>query len=422
MHVGHLRTTIIGDCFNRVLSAVGDTVIPQNHIGDWGRQFGMLIEQILFEDLDLDTLDLPGAEDLYLRANAHLSADESFAEKARERVVMLQSGDEATREIWSKLIAVSKRGFNKTYARLNVLLTDDDIAGESSYNDKLGEICADLEARGIAVKDQGALVVFVDGFDAPAIMRNSAGGYGYDVTDVAALRHRVEDLHADRLIYVTDARQANHFALLFGVCRKAGYLPESVTAEHIGYGMVLGKDGHPFKTRDGGAVHLDDLLDEAEKHAAPAVALAAIKYADLSNGIQKDYVFDPERMTATTGDTGPYLQYAHARVTQILARATAEGLEPGQITQLAEPQEQTLALALTGFGDVVAEVAKQLTPHKLCGYLYDLSVKFSAFYENCPVMKSEGEVRASRLALCQATRQILGAGLNLLGIAAPDRM
>jgi len=422
MHIGHLRTTIIGDCFTRVLRATGDTVIPQNHIGDWGRQFGMLIEQIHDEQLALDGLELKSAEALYLRANGHFNADDDFAERARRRVVALQSGDEATRAIWRQLIDISLAGFNQTYDRLGVLLSDSDIAGESSYNDDLATIANDLETRGIAVVDDGALVVFVDGIDAPAIIRNRAGGYGYDVTDLAALRRRVNVLKAERLIYVTDARQHGHFDLVFGVAKKAGYLPDRVEAQHVGYGMVLGTDGHPFKTREGTAAYLTDLLDAAEQLTTPEVALAAIKYADLSNQLQKDYVFDADRMTATTGDTGPYLQYAHARVTQILARAGAEGLIWDAVTTITEASEISLALSLTGFGDVVADVATNLTPHKLCLYLYDLAGKLSVFYEQCPVLKSEGDVRASRLALCDATRKVLSRGLYLLGIPAPDRM
>ncbi|MDK7733120.1 arginine--tRNA ligase [Propionimicrobium lymphophilum] len=422
MHVGHLRSTIIGDCFNRVLSATGEDVIAQNHIGDWGRQFGMLIEQIIDEDLDLGSLDLAGAEELYKRANESLNSSEEFADRARARVVKLQGGDEATREIWERLIEISKAGFNNTYRRLNVLLDDDDLAGESTYNEFLNQVAEDLQSRGIAVEDQGALVVFVDGFDAPAIIRNSAGGYGYDVTDIAAIRYRVNELKADRIIYVTDARQANHFALAFAVARKAGYLPDSVKAEHVGFGMVLGPDGKPFKTREGTAVHLDDLLDDAEKNATPEVALAAIKYADLSSGLQKDYVFDVERMTATSGDTGPYLQYAHARCANILREAEARGFQPSEVGQLAEPAEQDLALQLSGFGNAVHVVAADLTPHKLCGYLYELADKFSKFYEKCPVLKSADEVRASRLGLVAATKQVLAAGLGLLGIVAPERM
>lgn len=422
MHVGHLRSTIIGDCFNRVLSATGEDVIAQNHIGDWGRQFGMLIEQIIDEDLDLGSLDLAGAEELYKRANESLNSSEEFADRARARVVKLQGGDEATREIWERLIEISKAGFNNTYRRLNVLLDDGDLAGESTYNEFLNQVAEDLQSRGIAVEDQGALVVFVDGFDAPAIIRNSAGGYGYDVTDIAAIHYRVNELKADRIIYVTDARQANHFALAFAVARKAGYLPDSVKAEHVGFGMVLGPDGKPFKTREGTAVHLDDLLDDAEKNATPEVALAAIKYADLSSGLQKDYVFDVERMTATSGDTGPYLQYAHARCANILREAEARGFQPSEVGQLAEPAEQDLALQLSGFGNAVHVVAADLTPHKLCGYLYELADKFSKFYEKCPVLKSVDEVRASRLGLVAATKQVLSAGLELLGIVAPERM
>jgi len=422
MHVGHLRTTIIGDCFNRVLTFLGDQVIPQNHVGDWGRQFGMLIEQIADEGLDLDTLDLTGAEALYLRANKHLDADPEFADRARARVVALQSGDPETRAVWQHLIETSKRGFNKTYARLGVLLTDADIAGESSYNDMLAGVCADLQSRGVATTDDGALVCFAPGFDAPAILCNSAGGYGYDVTDIAAIKHRVDDLRADRIIYVTDARQANHFALVFAVARCAGYLPERVQVQHVGYGMVLGADGRPFKTREGTAAYLDDLLDAAEERAAPEVALAAIKYADLSNQLQKDYVFDPERMVATHGDTGPYLQYAHARTRGIMREAEEKGLAVGPVTVVAEPQEQTLALLLTRFGEFVELVGETLQPHRLCGYLYDLACAYSVFYENCPVLKSDGDVRASRLGLCQATSRVLALGLGLLGIEAPERM
>ncbi|MGI3785056.1 MAG: arginine--tRNA ligase [Janthinobacterium lividum] len=424
MHVGHLRTSIIGDCFNRVLTAVGHEVLPQNHLGDWGTQFGQLVEQILVERVDAATLDLDEVEDLYKRAAAHFKADHDFADLARLRVVKLQSGDEETLRIWRELVDVSLAAHDVMYARLHLLLTDEHLAGESIYNAVLGSVADELKAKGVAVVDDGALCVFVPGFNAPLILRKRDGGYGYDVTDLAALRHRVRDLHADRLIYVVDVRQGDHFAQVFAVSRMAGWLPDSVAAQHVGYGMVLGNDGKPYKTRDGKAMHLSTLLDMAEEIASPPVALAAIKYADLSNGLNKDYVFDVERMVQTTGNTGPYLQYAHARMTQVLARATAEGLmgEREAVTVLAEPQEQALALLLSGYGEVVAEVAKTLQPHKLCTYLYDLAGTLSVFYERCPVLRSEGEVRSSRLALCCATKRVLAAGLDLLGIEALDRM
>ena len=422
MHVGHLRTTIIGDCFNRVLTALGHEVIPQNHIGDWGTQFGMLVEHIIEAGIDVTALDLAGAEQLYKDSKKHFDDDPGFATRARARVVKLQGGDQETLVIWRQLIAVSLAGFNAAYQRLGVLLTDADLAGESTYNDALPEVAADLAGRGIAVVDDGALVLWVEGFDAPLIIRKSDGGYGYDTTDMAAIRHRVRELKADRIIYVTDVRQSQHFQELFEAARKAGYLPDDVEAQHVGYGMVLGPDSRPFKTRDGGTVSLTSLLDLAEQEASPEIALAAIKYADLSGAIHKDYVFDAERMVQTTGDTGPYLQYAHARICQILRRAEAENISWGAVAVLEDPAEQTLALVLSRFGEVVDEVARALTPHKLCGYLYELAGAFSAFYEDCPVLRSEGEVRSSRLALAAATREVLAQGLHLLGIEAPDRM
>ena len=424
MHVGHLRTSIIGDCFNRVLTAVGHEVLPQNHLGDWGTQFGQLVEQILVERVDASTLTLEEVEDLYKRAAAHFKADHDFADLARLRVVKLQSGDEETLRIWRELVDVSLASHNVMYARLHLLLTDEHLAGESIYNAVLGSVADELKTKGVAVVDDGALCVFVPGFNAPLILRKRDGGYGYDVTDLAALRHRVRDLHANRLIYVVDVRQGDHFAQVFAVSRMAGWLPDTVSAQHVGYGMVLGNDGKPYKTRDGKAMHLSTLLDMAEEIAAPPVALAAIKYADLSNGLNKDYVFDVERMVQTTGNTGPYLQYAHARMTQVLARAKAEGVLPEHeaVTVLDEPQEQALALALSGYGEVVAEVATTLQPHKLATYLYDLAGTLSVFYERCPVLRSEGEVRASRLALCSDAKRVLAAGLDLLGIEALDRM
>ncbi|MDR1212947.1 MAG: arginine--tRNA ligase [Propionibacteriaceae bacterium] len=426
MHVGNLRSTIIGDCLARVLRGVGHQVVAQNHIGDWGTQFGMLVEQILDEGIDATGLTLDSSVELYKRAQAHFRADDDFADRARRRVVALQSGDGATRAIWQALIDVSKAGFNRAYRRLGVLLTDADLAGESIYNDALAGVAADLERAGIAVPDAGALVVFVEGDQTPLIVRKSDGGYGYAATDLAAIRHRVCDLGAGRLIYVVGAPQAHHFQQLFAVARRAGWLPPAVPAEHVAFGSVLGPDGKMFKTRDGRAVTLDSLLDAAEEQTAPAIAMAAVKYADLSNSLHKDYVFDVDRMVATTGDTGPYLQYAHARANQILRRAAAEGdlVDDAQALapELSEPAERTLALLLSRFGDTVAEVADQLQPHRLCGYLYDLATALSAFYEQCPVLKASGRTRASRLVLCRATQKVLAQGLDLLGIVAPERM
>jgi arginyl-tRNA synthetase len=423
MHVGHLRSTVIGDCLRRVLTAVGHQVIAQNHIGDWGTQFGMLVEEILDEGIDPPSLTLAGAEALYARASAHFRANPEFAERARRRVVALQSGDEETRRIWRELINVSLAGFNEAYQRLGVLLTNDDLAGESTYNDDLSQLVAELEANGTAVIDDGALCVFVDGFSAPLIVRKRDGGFGYAATDLAAIRRRVKELHSDRIIYVVDARQSDHFEQVFGAARKAGFLPNSVRVEHVAFGTVLGLDGKPFKTREGTAVTLNVLLDAAEEEAAPPVALAAIKYADLSTGLNKDYVFDVHRMVQTIGNTGPYLQYAHARMTQVLRKAEAEGYgEQTKVMVLDHPAEQTLALLLTRFSDVVDDVAETLQPHKLCAYLYDLSGALAIFYEQCPVLRAEGTVRDSRLALCSATKKVLANGLNLLGIEALDRM
>ena len=423
MHVGHLRSTVIGDCLYRVLRGIGHRVIPQNHIGDWGTQFGMLVEQILSEGIDPAALTLPEAEALYTRASAHFRADETFADQARRRVVALQAGDELTRSIWHELITISLAGFNAAYARMGVLLTDRDLDGESTYNDDLATVVAELERDGTAVVDDGALCVFVDGFAAPMIVRKRDGGFGYATSDLAAVRRRVRDMHANRIIYVVDFRQSDHFDQVFAVGRKAGFLPDDVVTEHVAFGTVLGTDGKPFKTREGTAVTLNALLDAAEQQAAPPIALAAIKYADLSNGLNKDYVFDINRMVQTTGNTGPYLQYAHARMAQVLRKATAEGIgEQNKVLVLDEPAEQALALLITRYGEIVDEVAVTLQPHKLCAYLYDLAGALSVFYEQCPVLKSEGEVRDSRLALCMVTKRVLASGLNLLGIEALDRM
>jgi arginyl-tRNA synthetase len=444
MHVGHLRSTVIGDALCNVLRHVGYEVVRQNHVGDWGTQFGMMVEQLLSEGLDAESLDIEGMQQLYQRGRKHFDSDASFADLSRARVVRLQSGDAGTRAIWQTMVDVSLVEFDRLYAKLGSPLAKADVVGESAYNDHLQGIVEDLAAAGLLVESGGAQCAFLPGFigrdgsPLPVIVRKSDGGFGYSATDLAAVRHRVDDLHADRIVYVVDHRQALHFQQIFALARAAGWLPPTVRAEHVAFGTVLDQAGRPFKTRDGETVRLAALLDGAVGRAsalladrdaampesqrlaiAEAVGIGAIKYADLSSDRINDYVFDLDRMVAMTGNTGPYLQYAHARLTRILARA---GEEPGQVTVLAEPAEQRLALLLAGFGDSVVQVAETLQPHRLCTYLYELAAALSAFYESCPVLTSTGEVRASRLALCGATRSVLQDGLGLLGITAPDTM
>lgn len=458
MHVGHLRTTIIGDALARSLSFLGAQVIRQNHLGDWGTQFGMLIQYIdehpeakwHHDDL-ADDADAPIAalDRLYRQSREKFDVDPGFADRARARVVALQAGDADTLRVWSDLVAESQLSFQALYDRLGVLLTPEDSAGESTYNQYLDEVTDELVRLGIAVESNGALCVFFDEFTGPdgdpvpLIVRKSDGGYGYAATDLATIRYRVRDLGATKILYVVDARQAQHFEMVFATARRAGWLTDDVQATHVPFGTVLGPDGKPFKTRSGSTIPLTELLDSAvdrareivaEKandldpqaldHVAEAAGIGSVKYADLSGSRIKDYVFDVDRMVNFTGNTGVYLQYAHARIRSILSNVPAVDASPVVDLDLAlAPPERALGLQLDEFGKAVADVADTLEPHRLAGYLYTLAHTFTSFYEACPVLKAEDpRVRGNRIALCQLTGDTLAKGLELMGIAAPERI
>ena len=459
MHVGHLRTTIIGDCLVRVLGHLGATVIRQNHLGDWGTQFGMLIQYLdehpdaRWRGRDLgEGAAVSALDELYRAARAEFDADAAFAQRARDRVVALQAGDAATVTAWREIVEESEAAFREIYARLGVLLEPGDSAGESTYNPWLADVVAELRAAGVAVESDGALVVesrevkAPDGAPAVLIVQKRDGGYGYDTTDLATLRYRVRDLKADRILYVVDARQALHFRLVFEAARRMGWLagkesgPDDVEAVHVAFGTVLGPDGRPFKTRAGGTVRLMHLIDEAVASARRTVAerepglpdaelsriaeqagVGAIKYADLSTSRLKDYAFDIERMVSLTGNTSVYLQYAHARIRSILRKA-GEDVAAVDPDLPLHPAERALVLALDELDAVLRDVAATSEPHRLCTYLFDTAKAFTDFYENCPVLAAEPAVRANRLALCRLAAATLHDGLGLLGIAAPDRM
>lgn len=448
MHVGHLRSTVIGDAIGRVLELAGHQVVRRNHLGDWGTQFGMLIEHLAEGGHDGGDVDLTGLDALYRQARQRFDADPEFADRARRRVVALQAGDPATLAVWQRLVAVSLQAFDRMYRRMGVRLTPADAVGESAYNAALPGVVADLAAAGLLHESDGAQCVFPPGFTGrdgepvPMIVQKADGGYGYDATDLAAVRDRVERLQADRLVYVVDARQSRHFEQVFAVARAAGWLPDRVTAQHVAFGTVLGPDGRPFKTRSGDTVALGDLLDEAVSRAAEvfdqrgsdltgaareeavaAVAVGAVKYADLVNHLGRDYVFAAERMVALDGNTGPYLQMAHARLSGLLAKAAADGGPgPGRLTAPLEPAERRLALLVAGFGGAVAETADLLEPHRLCGHLHQVATAVAAFWEQCPVLVAADDDRGRRLALAAAARRVLGTGLELLGIRPLDRM
>ena len=446
MHVGHLRSTIIGDCLVRVLEATGHHVIRQNHVGDWGTPFGMLIEHLL--DLGEAGLGLGDLTAFYREARKKFDADEAFADRSRRRVVLLQAGDPSTLAQWKTLVEQSALYFGDVYARLGVRLLHEDIVGESFYNHLLAPTLAELEAMGLAVSSDGALCVFPPGFAGrdgaplPLIVRKQDGGYGYATTDLAAVKHRTGTLGATRLLYVVGAPQAQHLDMVFATARLAGWLVPPAEARHVAFGSVLGPDRKMLKTREGDAIKLTSLIDEAVERAgakvleknpdlpaderadlARKIGIGAVKYADLSNDRIKDYVFDWNRMLAFEGNTAAYVMYCCARSNSIFRKgAVDQGSVSGAELTIEAAAEHALAAALLRFGSTVRRVAETLEPHHLCGYLFEVAGLFATFYQACPVLQAEGSTRRSRLALCELTARVLGRGLDLLGIEAPARM
>lgn len=449
MHVGHLRSTIIGDASARTLSFLGHNVIRANHLGDWGTQFGMLIAYLeKKQNENAADMALADLEEFYREAKKCYDEDEVFAERARNYVVRLQGGDEYCRTMWRKLVDITMQQNQLTYQRLNVTLTEDDIMGESLYNPMLPGIVADLKAKGLAVESEGATVVFLDeyknkeGEPMGVIIQKKDGGYLYTTTDIACAKYRHEQLHANRVLYYIDSRQHQHLMRAWTIVRKAGYIPDSMSLEHHMFGMMLGKDGRPFKTRSGGTVRLTDLLDEAHERAltlireknpdmdeeelnniARVVGIGAVKYADLSKNRTTDYIFDWDLMLSFEGNTAPYMQYAYTRVASIFKRAEIDESALTQPISLTQPHEKQLALRLVQFDETITQVAREGTPHVMCAYLYDLAQSFSGFYENCPILSAEDDnVRQSRLKLARLTARTLKQGLETLGIETVDRM
>ncbi|MBG2899648.1 arginine--tRNA ligase [Proteus mirabilis] len=449
MHVGHLRSTIIGDASARTLSFLGHNVIRANHLGDWGTQFGMLIAYLeKKQNENAADMALADLEEFYREAKKCYDEDEVFAERARNYVVRLQGGDEYCRTMWRKLVDITMQQNQLTYQRLNVTLTEDDIMGESLYNPMLPGIVADLKAKGLAVESEGATVVFLDeyknkeGEPMGVIIQKKDGGYLYTTTDIACAKYRHEQLHANRVLYYIDSRQHQHLMQAWTIVRKAGYIPDSMSLEHHMFGMMLGKDGRPFKTRSGGTVRLTDLLDEAHERAltlireknpdmdeeelnniARVVGIGAVKYADLSKNRTTDYIFDWDLMLSFEGNTAPYMQYAYTRVASIFKRAEIDESALTQPISLTQPHEKQLALRLVQFDETITQVAREGTPHVMCAYLYDLAQSFSGFYENCPILSAEDDnVRQSRLKLARLTARTLKQGLETLGIKTVDRM
>ncbi|GMG87365.1 arginine--tRNA ligase [Biformimicrobium ophioploci] len=451
MHVGHLRSTIIGDALVRLLEFQGHKVIRQNHMGDWGTQFGMLLAHLQdkLEANEVAEVALSDLEAFYREAKLRFDDEEGFADRARDYVVKLQGGDPRCSALWEKFIEVSVSHSEEIYDKLNVTLKHSDVAPESMYNADLPVLVADLQQQGLAVEDDGAQVVFLpemadkEGNPSVVIVQKRGGGYLYATTDLAAIRYRVSKLDSDRIMYFIDARQSLHMQQVFTVARKAGYASDDTSLEHHPFGTMMGADGKPFKTRTGGTVKLAELLDEAVERAdklvaeknpelapetraeiARKVGIGAVKYADLSKTRTNDYIFSWDSMLSFEGNTAPYLQYAYTRVRSIFRKA---GINPEQLSGsivVAAPQEQQLALKLCQFEEMLEQVSKDAFPHVLCTYLYDLASAYMSFYEACPVLK-EGvseEDKASRLRLCQLVAATIEHGLGLLGIEVMEQM
>ncbi|MGW1590805.1 arginine--tRNA ligase [Streptomyces sp. NPDC002386] len=455
MHVGHLRSAVIGDAVVQLLEFTGENVVRRHHIGDWGTQFGMLIQYLDEHPHELDHKDsqvtgeeaMSNLDRLYKAARRLFDSDEEFKTRARRRVVDLQAGDPKTLAMWQKFVDESKIYFFSVFEKLDMEIRDADIVGESGYNDMLAETCRLLEESGVAVRSEGALCVFFDdikgpdGNPVPLIVQKSDGGYGYAATDLSAIRDRVFNLKANTLLYVVDARQALHFRMVFETARRAGWLNEDVSAQQLAFGTVLGKDGKPFKTREGETVRLVDLLDEAIERASAVVrekaqdlsereiaergtqvGIGAVKYADLSTSAIRDYKFDLDQMVSLNGDTSVYLQYAYARIQSILRKA-------GEVRPAAHPElelaeaERALGLHVDAFAETVREAATEYAPHKLAAYLYQLASHYTSFYDKCPVLKAETpQLVENRLFLCDVTARTLHQGMALLGIRTPEKL
>lgn len=451
MHVGHLRSTIIGDAQVRLLEYIGHKVIRQNHIGDWGTQFGMLIAELeqVTQNEQVDSIELKGLEAFYQQSKKHFDENESFANKARDYVVKLQSGDEHALKLWKQFIELSLSHADAIYRKLNVSLTQTDVMGESSYNADLPVLVEELKQRGLVDKNEGAEVAFLeelsdkDGKASPVIVQKRGGGYLYSTTDLAAIRHRVFKLKADSILYFIDVRQSLHMSQIFTLARKASFLPEHVQLKHCAFGTMMGKDGKPFKTRSGGVIRLESLIDEAIKRArtileekendlsekeakdvARKVGIGAIKYADLSKARINDYTFDWDAMLSFSGNTAPYLQYAYTRIVSLLRKAQTNIADAKSDIQISHEKERELAIQLLSFEDILNKVSKEAMPHFLCNYLYELSKKYMRFYENCPINSDDvcKDIKMSRLALCSFTAKTLKTGLKVLGIEVMEKM